>query len=466
MGGMTGRTAFAGMAAKRKLGQEPWFWVAAAFLVFIFFTGGSSRGNVLSLPFLRGVAALILVAACFSALREEVRAHRILITFLAITIAAVLVQLVPLPPFIWTHLPHRDLAVAAARSAGLADEWRPISLIPTGTRNAAYSLLVPAAMLAVCLCLTPVHRQRLALVVLALGSGAIVLGMFQIATSPEDTFYLYRLSTKFAPTGFFANPNHNAVFLAALLPLAAFCASRLDGRIGRVRKELIVNVAVVVVVTLTILLAGSRAGLLLAAMAIALMPLARTSASPPMSRPDIVRRASLVFVGVSAIGVVAVLMGRAVALHRIIAIDATGDLRLRVWPIIARETMHYFPAGAGWGSFVETFQTAEPYYLLGPTYLNHAHNDWLEVAIDGGALGVALLAFLTGWWLWSLWRMAGMKRRQSVPGWAGLAIILLLGLSSLVDYPLRTPCLQALFVLAWLWIGDALRANLGSVRIR
>lgn len=449
--------------------QWPWFWIMAGFVVLVFLTGGSSRASVMSLPILRPVAAMLLALALLAIRRRELVAHRVLVGFFIVIVGAVLVQLIPLPPSVWMQLPHRSLAVLAAQSAGQAGEWRPLTLDLTATRNAAYSLLVPGAALAGALCLNVWDRLRLMAIMLGLGGLAIVLGVLQVSTSPADTFYFYRLSTKFVPTGFFANPNHNAVFLATLLPMAALWASRLHGHIGPISKELIVKIIVVLLAVLTILLAGSRAGIFLLLIGLAAMPWARWSRgidAPRTSGKSYgTAKIALIAVGIGVVGV-ALAMGRAGALDRLLANTASGDLRLRVWPIITNETLAYFPAGAGWGSFVQTFQIAEPYSLLKPTYLNHAHNDWLEVVMNGGAVGAILLAFVLGWWIWSLSTLRTMETGNRPQAWVGLVGILLLGLSSMVDYPLRTPCLQVLFVLAWLWVEDGRYSDLSGVRRR
>lgn len=443
--------------------RNPWFWIFAGFLILVFFTGGSSRANVLSLPVLRPLAAIALCAALAAVRLEDLKAHRFLVAFAALATVAVLIQLIPLPPATWSALPHRELPLRAVQSAGLYGEWHPLSLSPTGTRNAAYSLLVPLATLALGLCVGPADRQRMLWLLLALGGVAVLLGALQITTSPNMAFYLYRLSTPFVPNGFFANPNHNAAFMAGLLPMVAFAASGIRGEVGRVPKELIVSMAAALVIVLIILLAGSRAGAVLALIGIAAMPLARRQANHGTTRRTDRRVFAGIAISLVAIVAIALMFGRAAAIHRVVAGDAVGDLRLRVWPIIAKEAFGYFPAGSGWGSFVEAFQIVEPYQLLKPTYLNHAHNDWLEVMMTGGAVGLALLLAVAIGWLIALLRMRHVARHMAAIGWTGLATLLILGLSSLVDYPLRTPCLQALFILACLWVGDALNVKRPSV---
>jgi O-antigen ligase len=115
----------------------------------------------------------------------------------------------------------------------------------------------------------------------------------------------------------------------------------------------------------------------------------------------------------------------------------------------------YFPIGSGVGSFVDVFYAGEPRELLKPSYLNHAHNDWLEWLLETGLPGVLLaLAAIAGWTLRSL-RLVRMQRGNG--GGVGLAlagavIILLLGLASIVDYPVRVPAVACLLALAAVWM--------------
>src|SRR3546814_17788482 len=60
------------------------------------------------------------------------------------TMLLVLLQLVPLPPGLWTALPGREFLLSAPLSQ---ETWRPWSLTPSTTINAASSLIVPVVTL-------------------------------------------------------------------------------------------------------------------------------------------------------------------------------------------------------------------------------------------------------------------------------------------------------------------------------
>ena len=84
-----------------------------------------------------------------------------------------------------------------------------------------------------------------------------------------------------------------------------------------------------------------------------------------------------------------------------------------------------------------TFDSAYPAYAsfdVGLT-VNHAHNDWLEWAAEGGIPLFVLIAFIALWSARAAWR---------APWAAGVMAVFL---HSLVDYPL-----QKAAILAWLFV--------------
>ncbi|MFI2901517.1 O-antigen ligase family protein, partial [Klebsiella aerogenes] len=80
-------------------------------------------------------------------------------------------------------------------------------------------------------------------------------------------------------------------------------------------------------------------------------------------------------------------------------LDAGADVRVHALPSVLAMIRIYFPAGSGFGGFDTIFRVHEPYALLKPTYFNHAHNDWLEILLDGGLPAALLLVVALGWWL-------------------------------------------------------------------
>jgi O-antigen ligase len=108
------------------------------------------------------------------------------------------------------------------------------------------------------------------------------------------------------------------------------------------------------------------------------------------------------------------------------------------------------PFGSGLGTFQPVYQQFEPTSLLSTIYLNQAHNEPMQLAIEGGLPAIFLLLSFLGWWLQAVVQTTGQKTSVSrrALGTAMVVGSLILLLSSLVDYPLRTPLLSSFFAIA------------------
>ena len=142
---------------------------------------------------------------------------------------------------------------------------------------------------------------------------------------------------------------------------------------------------------------------------------------------------------------------RNLAGSRLFAKNLGDDDRFPIWEQTLRVAFDYFPFGSGLGSFVEVYKIGEPAELLRQSYINHAHNDILELFLTTGLIGVVFMA-------WGLFAFAKAVIRTSSDKafdsdikryrWTGSAILVLCVLASIVDYPLRTPALACVFVYA------------------
>jgi O-antigen ligase len=128
-------------------------------------------------------------------------------------------------------------------------------------------------------------------------------------------------------------------------------------------------------------------------------------------------------------------------------------MRLRILPTVQEITQAFWPWGSGLGSFEKIYQVFEPAHLLAPSYMNHAHNDWLELILTGGLPSLVLVALGVLIWLSCAVKLVFGRAADPLSPLrkAGLVIVLILALASLTDYPLRTPALSCLLVLASVW---------------
>ncbi|TIP53738.1 MAG: O-antigen ligase family protein, partial [Mesorhizobium sp.] len=96
--------------------------------------------------------------------------------------------------------------------------------------------------------------------------------------------------------------------------------------------------------------------------------------------------------------------------------------------------------GVGFGNFQKAYQIYEKEGMIFNKYVNHAHNDYLEIAFEGGIIAILLI---TLYFILLFGRLVGI-RRDPLKKAAFLSVFFLL-IHSLVDYPLRTEALAMTF---------------------
>ncbi|WP_294289836.1 O-antigen ligase family protein [uncultured Sphingomonas sp.] len=430
------------------------FWLLAAFLTLVFATGGSSFGNVPQLVVLRPVAVLLAGYGLATLRRDHWQAYRTVFMMAIAIVALTAIHLVPLPPMLWHLLPGRDLAQAIDAAAGLQDAWRPLSLTPSRTINALFALAIPVATLVLAAQLGSRDRIRILYVLLALSAVSALIGLLQAAGLPISLFHTLSTADTIEAAGLFANQNHQAALLACAIPMLAVAARTVEkGRRAaqRIVKPLATAAGLVLVIQLIV--TGSRAGLVLGTIAIAftlfygLAQSDRLDRMPPRMRLGI--RAALVVGIAGAAALVTTLAARGLALQRLETV--TADLRPRLWASILPILPDYQPLGSGIGSYVEVYRAHEPLALLRATYSNHAHNDYLEVLLTAGLPGLLLLVAAVVLVGRVLWRHRQGQAIDTVLARLGGTIIVIIACASVTDYPLRTPLLASVFVLAALW---------------
>ena len=84
---------------------------------------------------------------------------------------------------------------------------------------------------------------------------------------------------------------------------------------------------------------------------------------------------------------------------------------------------------------------------MGLTFVNHAHDDLLEVLIETGAFGLVAVVLFLVWYVPRAWRL-WTERRDHPIALAASVIIAVELLHSLVDYPLRTAAMSSIMAMA------------------
>lgn len=415
---------------------------AVTLLALSFAFGGATREHALRLAVVELAALPLLVIAAERMIRTGLwRQHRFALGLLAGLAAIPLIQLIPLPPAIWTGLAGRDQLVLALDLAGVEPGWLPVSITPDLTWRSVLALLPPAAaFLAVLTAPQPLTARLIILYLLAAVAG-VLLGAAQLASGGER-LYPWESTTAGTVSGFFANRNHLATLLLACLPFAAVIGAAALRSHDERRLPLWLGALFMGLAVISLAAIRSRAGVILFGPTVILSLLAAWIASGRgRPTPALLGMAGAIAAAVCAVAVL--------ALPPVLArfeIQSAPETRFEAWPTIADAAQTWLPLGSGIGSFDTVYRSVEPLDRLGPLYLNQAHNDYLETWLEAGWPGVALIIAFLVWYgrrLWAAWR-APTSRERDFQRAASIALLIML-VHSAVDYPLRTVFLAMMF---------------------
>lgn len=421
-----------------------------------------------SLIILRPISLLVLGYGLLTLSREHTRRYWPLVMIAVAIVTLTVLHLVPLPPSLWHALPGREPIAEIDRLIDLQDLWRPITLDPQATRNALMALATPCAVLVLGIQLDAREREALLTFLLGIGALTAIWGLLQLMGNPRGPLYLYSATSYGSPVGLFANRNHQGVFLASLIPLL-YCWTQLaegswrDLGTSKGWRSSMAVAGILLLVPL-VLINGSRAGLLTLVFSIcATMPVLSLVSSTMRRRRG--QRSSFARVAPVATGIVVVAglalvtigLGRDQAFERLVGSDALAGLRADLLPATWKIAAENFPWGTGVGSFDDVYRMYEADGLLMPEYINHAHNDFLELLLTGGLAAALIMIFATVVYVvraWSIMRDGFAEIRTNIWSVAALIALTVLFIASLIDYPLRTPAMASYAVLLAIWISS------------
>lgn len=294
----------------------------------------------------------------------------------------------PLPP-------GPDGAVVPRAPECLSSAWRTLSLEPSATRErlAWYGALLLGFL---AIRRRVADRRRRTVYLATLMTCSVLLALFaliQAETWNGMLYWIRPLRSQAMPFGPYVNPNHFAGVMEMSLPvLVGFCWARLRRR-GRaaVYEALFAGAAVAAVLCLG---AGVAASSKMAAALMAGSLLFLGTFGPRSFKMRAVAVGSLaVVISIGAFLLLETRLGeRMVSFVEQAESGYLLEGRGAVW-IASSAMIADFPLfGAGYGTFREVF----PRYTPPGTSVRfaQAHNDYLEVLLDGGAVGFALLLWL------------------------------------------------------------------------
>lgn len=409
-------------------------FVPPIYLVLCIIFGGSAQ----SIWGMMGLELLALVILVWVLAERHSTAVTLKLPYIILMLGLLLValQLVPLPPGLWSAFPGRERIAGAYRLLGQPLPWLPISETPADSFAAVVTLLPAIAMFAA----VQAGRKETATVGALIGGTvlAILVGAMQVGGGANSQWRFYPI-TNAGAVGFFANADHMGTLLLASIPFAL--ALLLSGRWQKnLRGRGVAKVAMVLVGVLLLVagiaLNGSLAALLLVVpvvlASIQMFPFGwrwRWVAAPIMVLGLI---AAVVAISVSGIN------GSSQT-----ATQQSVQSRQQIWGTTLGPLAESFPVGTGLGSFPAVYRQYEDPDAVTAVYVNHAHNDYLELTLELGLAGALLILVFLGWWVMRCVRIWRSNLSSPFARAATIASAAILA-HSVVDFPLRTATISAI----------------------
>lgn len=426
-------------------------FVTPVYLFACLLMGGSAQGIWANM--ILQLAGLAIIAWAAMDRGEEGLAPSAwqLLALTAVALLIVAIQLVPLPPSMWTHFGPRGRIAEGYHALGMPTPPEPLSLAPASTLNSLLGLIPPLAIFCAMVRLKAYRPHWLAIALIAGTVAGIALGALQVASSNAaiSPWYLYDDTSVGKGVGFFANADHMATLLVITIPfLAAIIGAAKTANMQRYSAVVAVAAGLGLVVLVGLALNGSLAGYglalpVIAASALVILPAGSKLRLPVIAIAVLMMIGAVVALETTAIG------SRQIGAHASSAVESRSNLLATT----SRAAADFMPFGSGLGSFPNVYSLYESPQQVTSIYVVHAHNDYVELALELGLAGIILMVLFLAWWamaVWRAWRTAEAGPFARAAAIASAAILF----HSAVDFPLRTAAIAACFGLCLALLAD------------
>jgi O-antigen ligase len=349
------------------------------------------------------------------------------------------VYLIPIPQDLWQSLPGRELyqeVLLWLKGQGVAPNYVFLSLIPANTILSLLFLLPAVALFFSGVSLPERQVRFLIYVLLAAVFCQASLGVIQYSTgSPEWLFGIK--SHGDSAQGLYKNRDHFVALMEMTLPLCIGMVLYCVGRSSFERQSTRLNQFILFsLLTILVLLAAvfsrSRAGIFIVIVMVLFSSIMFSRHIGGKQSVGITSFLLVVFAGIAtSVGLVPVL-------NRFVVLNPVEDARWLIFETTINIGKQMYPWGSGPGTFSEVYRAYQP--VEQTMFINHAHNDYLELFMEMGVLGVFVavslwLVYLFGW---VKLRHRAWNRMHFFQVAAGLGVFALL-LHAFVDFNFHTP---------------------------
>jgi hypothetical protein len=383
-----------------------------------------------------------------------------LAAMLALVAAVVAAQLLPLPGSLLGAMSPRGVELMNQLDAGFA--WQLVDVhgisVDPGATARGLALLTAFGLLLLGLANSLSHggTDRLVWLITWLGIVLAVAGIIQKALSPREIYGFWTPLMTANPFGPFVNRNHFAGWMLMAIPLALgyLCATFSRG-LGEVRPSLrdwllwlsspdaskaVQAGFAVILMGLALMLTLSRSGMFSLAVALIVCGYAAVR----RQRGALARSAVFACLMLSSLLVV-VWAGVDAIAARLAAVDtvALGG-RLPIWQGGARMLADFWLTGSG----LNTYGVATLFYpaVVPGHHLREAHNEYLQLAVEGGVLlAVPALGAIIAFVIVVRRRFAAVEGPSYWLRLGAVAGLIAIAVQSLVEFSLQIPGNAALF---------------------
>ncbi len=420
-------------------------------LLVMFLCGGTSQYIPQPKFIAYGVSIILIGFSIFAGLRGNAQtlSEKSIWNMVLLIILICVLQLIPLPPGLWTALPGREIVTTGFELTEYSLPWLPLSLTPEITLYSVLDFLPPIAILAYILAFAT-HKEINLTIYGVLGFAAICafIGFAQIL-SGGDTLYPYKVTNTGRPTAFFSNTNHFATFMLMSLCFSLHYMTKdigagISALVLRRTRSFTLGGMISLVLIFGIISTKSLAAVGILAVLLSLFFVIYRHLSWLKNEKTI----GWFFI-FSLIMAIIVFLILDLLLEGNLVLDVFDTLkgesdfsRRKIYPEVIKQILIYFPFGTGLGSFEQVFGVNRDLENTIGQFVNHAHNDYLELLLEYGLFGVIFLGLFLKWWFKS-WQftlsLAGKLYGQffslRIPALLATGIVLM---HSMVDYPART----------------------------
>lgn len=423
------------------------------------------------------LVALVLAAWLVLFLLGHVRMNaqvwryaRIPVALLGLVQVWVLLQIVYLPS------PVVELLSPQAFYWHVKDGWLSLSLDREYTK---YHLLKGCAYMAgffLALALVNSH-QRLKLLMQVLvfsGTFQAIYGAFMVLSGMELGFFVEKYAGRGVATGTFVNRNHYAGYLVMCLSvgigllLAQLSTKQVYSWKDRLRGwlQLLLSPKIrlrlyLAVMVVALVLTRARMGNIAFFSALGFAGVVAVATGQRFSWRVVVFLMSLLIVDLLILGQ---WFGFDRLVERLESTQPMQEARVISSAYVLEYLKDFSFTGSGGGSFYGVFPNYQPPDL--PGFYLHAHNDYLEFAVELGIPVTMLLAVFVSLGLWSAWRVQRDRQTRLYRG-AAFAVTMTVAwaaLHSSTDFNLQMPANALTFVtiLSMAFVGRGLRGTVAN----